>query len=336
MKRPLFFLAISTASSLFVLVNQVRISPKETVKDNVEVVEVDSTGILHIRPDGSTELPTLGSGSGVYLGHGIVLTNWHIATYAALLLWGDFNLPPEEQLITYELGDATNALADSWICPVEFNLDSKNTDDSIYEVSPTKNDDDCIPSDLTSWITFKPSTLESSLSITPVPLEELLFVDRDLELAIVKLDDAELIETPITPPCLSTVPIKRGETVTITSHVSGVYPAVTVTATVKDEQPKLLLDPDERIPMENRYAAMSIVATIPAEEAGKVGPGSSGGPVFNEQGNLVGLVWTGRGLADGSKEVWFTPTVSWLPLLEQAEIPDDDLRKVLDTPCPAL
>ncbi|NEP57278.1 MAG: trypsin-like peptidase domain-containing protein [Symploca sp. SIO2G7] len=334
MKRSLFFLAISTASSLFVLVGQNRISPKEAVQDTVEVVEVDSTGILHIRPDESAESLTLGSGSGVYLGHGIVLTNWHIATYAALLLWGEFDLPAEEQLLTYEIGDVDNLLADSWICPVEFNFDSQNTDDQMYEVSPTRNDD-CIPYDLTQWITFKPSTPESSLSITPVPLEQLLFVDRDLELAIVKLDAAELAETPITPPCLSTVPIKRGEAVTIQSHVAGVYPAVTVTATVKDEQPKLLLDPDPRIPIENRYAAMSIVATIPAEEAGKVGPGSSGGPVFNEQGNLVGLVWTGQGLADGSQEVWFTPTLSWLPLLEQAKIPDDDLRKVLDTPCPA-
>ncbi|NET58471.1 MAG: trypsin-like peptidase domain-containing protein [Symploca sp. SIO2E6] len=328
MKRPLLFLAISTASSLFVLVGQAHIPPKKFV----EVVDINATGILQIRPDQSAEFPPLGSGSGVYLGHGIVLTNWHIATYAALLLWGEFNLSPEEQLLTYELGDVTNSLVDSWICPGNFNLETHNTDDQMYEVSLTK-DDSCIPYDLTQWITFKPSTPDGSLSINSVPLEQLLFVDRDLELAIVKLDADELAETPITPPCLSTVPVQRGEAVTIQSHVAGIYPAVTVEAIVRDAQPQLLLDPDPRIPQENRYQAMSIIATIPAEQADTVGPGSSGGPVFNEQGHLVGLVWTGQELADGSKEVWFTPTLSWLPLLEQAKIPDDDLRKILDTPC---
>ena len=327
MKRRLFFLALSTASSLFVLVGRAQVPTKE-------VIEVDAAGILYIQPDELAESPPLGSGSGVYLGHGIVLTNWHIATYAALLLWGEFDLPPNEQLLSYELGDVSNSLVDSWICRVRLNFNLTNIDEKIYEVSPRRNNG-CIPYDLTQWLTFKPSTTDSSWSINPVPLEQLLFVDRDLELAIVKLDTQELEETKVTPPCLSTVPVKRGESVTIQSHVGGTYPAVTVTAIVQDEQPKLRLDPDLRIPLENRYTAMSIVATIPAEEADKVGPGSSGGPVFNEQGNLVGLVWTGQGLEDGRQEVWFTPTFSWLPLLQKAKIPDDDLRKVLDTPCPA-
>jgi|GEM_PF-2259731 len=330
MKRRLLFLAISTASSLFVLVGRAQIPPK----DAVEVVEVDAAGILHIRTDELAQSQSLGSGSGVYLGQGIVLTNWHIATYAAVLLWEEFDLPLSEQLLTYEIGDKSNLLAHSWICRVGFNFDSTKTDEKIYEVSPTRNNG-CVPYDLTQWLTFQPSTPNSSLSINAAPLEQLLFVDRDLELAIVKLDPQDLEETQITPPCLSKVPVKRGESVTIQSHVAGIYPAVTVTAIVEDEEPKLRLDPDPRIPIENRYAAMSIVATIPAEQADRVGPGSSGGPVFNEQGNLVGLVWTGQGLEDGRKEVWFTPTLSWLPLLQQAKIPDDDLRKILNSPCSA-
>ncbi|NEP13377.1 MAG: trypsin-like peptidase domain-containing protein [Symploca sp. SIO2C1] len=330
MKRRLLFLALSTASSFLVLVGHTQTPPKKAV----EVVEVDSAGILEVQTDELAQSQSLGSGSGVYLGNGIVLTNWHVATYGALLLWEEFDLPANEQLLTYELGDVNNALADSWICRVGFNFDSTSTDDKIYEVSPTRKNG-CVPYDLTQWLKFTPSTSDSSLSINSIPLEQLLFVDRDLELAIIKLDSDQLEETSIKPPCLSTVPVKQGESVTIQSHVSGIYPAVTVTAIVQDAEPQLLLDPDPRIPIENRYSAMSIVTTIAAEQADTVGPGSSGGPVFNKQGNLVGLVWTGQGLEDGRKEVWFTPTLSWLPLLQEAKIPDDDLRKILDAPCPA-
>jgi S1-C subfamily serine protease len=96
------------------------------------------------------------------------------------------------------------------------------------------------------------------------------------------------------------------------------------------------LDPDPRTPNANRYSAMSIVGILSAEQADLIGPGSSGGPVLNSDGDLVGLVWTGRGLADGSKEVLITPVSAWLPRLRMSEVAEEVLKIFLDAGCGAI
>ncbi|HBB33934.1 MAG TPA: hypothetical protein DDZ80_29045 [Cyanobacteria bacterium UBA8803] len=315
---------MSAASTIFVLVGRAQIPPKEAI-------EADSTGIV-LLDEGIEPHPLA---SGVYLGHGIVLTNWHVATYAAILGWEDFELAPEDQLLTYEIGDHSNSLVHSWICLVEPDFRSPHAPNPPYQISPTDKDN-CIPYNLTQRQAFRPSNSDLPLLMPTAPLEQLIFLDRTIELAIVKLDPQKLAETKISPPCLSRVPVQRGDLLTIHSHVGGQYPAVTAIATVKDDQPKLLVDPDPRVPTQKRYAAMSIIALVPPAQANSVGPGSSGGPVFNQRGELVGLVWTGKYLEDGSTEVWITPTSMWLPRLQQANLPDKDLNQVLETPCPAV
>jgi hypothetical protein len=133
-------------------------------------------------------------------------------------------------------------------------------------------------------------------------------------------------------PCLSTQPLRLGETLRVTSSPHGTFPPVSARLIVSDPRPLLRRDMDPHMQYE-RYAAMTIVTTLSADQAGRVGPGSSGGPAFNRQGELVGLVWTGRGWGEGQTEIWITPVSSWLSHLRAEKIRRDVLEKVLDAQC---
>lgn len=322
MKKRLWVFLYSVVCSLFfVLVCQAQLPSQQ----------IDAVGIVLLNPQGQKNLEPIGSA--VYLGEGIALTNWHIATNAALLILQGIDVKTEDQLLSYQINRTDNARINDWICLVAPNADRLNRDRKPYRISAT-NTDGCIPYNLTQWQAFRPSQPQPSSLSPTVPMKQLLFLDRDLEVAVVKLDTHQLDRIDLSPPCLESKPIERGEQLTIKSHAYGRYPAITVIATVQDNKPALRIDPDPRVPVENRYAAMSIVAILPQGEADAVGPGSSGGPVFNRQGRLVGLVWTGQDLPDGTKEVWITPTSVWLPQLQQAGIPDENLGTVLNASCP--
>ncbi|MCL1473709.1 S1 family peptidase [Argonema antarcticum] len=322
MRKKFWVLLLSAVCSIFfVFVSQAQLPSTNP----------DPVGIILLRPQRQKQFDPIGSG--IYLGRGVILTNWHIATNAALLLLQGVDVKSEDQLLTYQIDRSSNSQINASICLIKPSPNSPSTDGLQYRISPT-NTEGCIPYNLTQWQSFRPSQPTPSPLIPTVPLKQLLFLDRNLEVAVVKLDPEELDAIDLSPPCLEIQPVKQGEKLTIKSHAYGRYPAVTVTATVQDDKPMLRTDPDPRVPVKNRYAAMSIVATLPPGQGDLVGPGSSGGPVFNRKGGLVGLVWTGQDLADGTKEVWITPASVWLPMLEQARIPDEDLNKVLDAYCP--
>lgn len=165
------------------------------------------------------------------------------------------------------------------------------------------------------------------------PVEEVVYLDRDLELGIVRLGSSLLDRVRVAMPCLSPRPLLRGERLEVTSAVQGELPLVSATMAVRDPRPTMRLDPDPRMPELSRYAAMSIAATLPAAEAGRVGPGSSGAPVLNGRGELIGLVWTGQPLPDGSTEVLITPVSAWLTKLSSSDVPKDVLAAVLAARC---
>jgi hypothetical protein len=167
-----------------------------------------------------------------------------------------------------------------------------------------------------------------------VGIEQIVFLDRDIELGVVKLKPSMLDFVGAFTPCLSVHSVKRGETLRVTSSVNGEFPPVQAGLVVIDARPLMRLDPSPR--GESPYSAMTIIATPSAGQTALVGPGSSGGPVLNEDGELVGLVWTGRGSGHGSTEVWITPASSWLRQLEEAEIPEDVLQVILDARCTSL
>jgi hypothetical protein len=167
-----------------------------------------------------------------------------------------------------------------------------------------------------------------------VPIQEVFYLNRNLELALVRLRPSFLNVARVDTPCLSTRALKQGETLTVISSAYGAFPPISATLVVRDARPLMRLDPYENERPEDRYSAMTIIAMISADQANRVGPGSSGAPVLNRQGELVGLVWTGRDFnLDGPAEVWVTPVSSWLKELQAADLPKDVLQVILDARC---
>lgn len=160
---------------------------------------------------------------------------------------------------------------------------------------------------------------------------EVVYLDRDIEVGLVKLQPSALSIAKVDTHCLSLEPVKRGETLRVTSDAYGQYPPVSATLTVIDDQPLMRLDRDPR--NSQPYEAMTILTTLSADQAKRVGPGSSGSAALNSHGEIVGLVWTGRPLGDGSMEVWITPASAWLSKLQKAKRATPDLRILLDAQC---
>lgn len=199
-------------------------------------------------------------GSGVYIGHGLILTNQHVA--ALLSENSSFRVPAWRYLL---------------------------------------------------------HTIDAGVG-------QVVFLSRDMELGIVKLKPSLLDVVGIVKPCLSSYPVKEGETLMATSSVYGKFPPVSAALVVSDARPLMRLDPFPG--NKNPYSAVTIIANLSADQAALVGPGSSGGPVLNEDGELVGLVWTGRELSDGSEEVWITPASAWFSQMEEY-----DLEAIRGTRC---
>lgn len=166
------------------------------------------------------------------------------------------------------------------------------------------------------------------------PMQEVVYLNQNLDLGIVRLGPSMLNVARVATPCLSTQAVKEGETLTVASSPHGTFPPVSATLVVRDARPLLRLDALEGMRDENRRSAMTIITTLSADQARRVEKGSSGGPVLNRQGDLVGLVWTGRTFGGGTAEVWVTPASSWLKELQAADLPKDVLQVLLDARCP--
>lgn len=221
-----------------------------------------------IEPDGCIHPSSRACvGSGVYIGHGLILTNQHVAVL---------------------LSEQSSFLVPAW--------------------------------------KYLWHTIDAGIG-------QVVFLDRDMELGIVKLKPSMLDFVGVVTPCLSTHSVKHGETLMVTSSPHGTFPPVSATLVVSDARPLMRLDVDPRMAEETRYSAMTIITTLSADQTGLIGPGSSGGPALNSHGELVGLVWTGQGFAKGPTEVWLTPVSVWLNRLQAAEVPKDVAHVILDARC---
>jgi V8-like Glu-specific endopeptidase len=86
---------------------------------------------------------------------------------------------------------------------------------------------------------------------------------------------------------------------------------------------------------------MTITAVQPSAFANTLAPGSSGAPVFNEKGNILGLIWTSgdwteADLSDGWAEAWITPVSAWISILENNDENNNEIRCVIKMVCSNL
>jgi hypothetical protein len=226
---------------------------------------IQPTGLIHSFPDSQG---SYAYASGIYLGDGMLLTNWHVLKS---LGWRQeyFKLPLWNERL--------------------FNFD--------------------------------------------IPIQGIVFSEKSLDLAIGKLADSALDRLNVGRPCLSAKPVSTGQRLTVLSCPFGRYPPVPAQLVVTDPASHSRPDRDPLVPEGKRNAAISFAtALLPGQEQ-LIESGSSGGAVFNQAGELVGLLWTRYALPDGSKEVLVTPVSVWLPYLEESDIAPAHKRHLLDQQC---
>jgi hypothetical protein len=167
-----------------------------------------------------------------------------------------------------------------------------------------------------------------------------VYKEQEIDLGVIKLGSSLLNWIGLSTPCLSAEPINQGDIVEVISFPGYRYPSETATLVIGDPIPQMRLDKDPSIPRQLRISAMTIIAKLSIKDADRVQAGSSGGPVFNESAEIIGLVWslgdwTVVDLADGEVDVWITPVSAWLPYLEAAVEDNEELQVVLDAVCDA-
>jgi hypothetical protein len=226
---------------------------------------VQPKGLIHSLPD---EQGVTAFASGIYIGNGIVLTNWHVLKS---LSWRQeyFKLP-----IWHE---------------------------NIHNVD--------------------------------IPIEWVIFMDKSIDLAIGKLSASRLDRLNMDHSCLSDRPVQIGDTLTVTSSPWGAYPPVKAHLIVTDPIPQPHFDLDPLVPEEKRNTVVSFKTIVQSGEEKLVDGGSSGGAVTNQNGELVGLIWSRYDLSGGEREVLVTPVSAWLPLIEEAEIASKYKEYILDQVC---
>lgn len=175
---------------------------------------------------------------------------------------------------------------------------------------------------MTNWhVQFRSSKFKRFMQIKNsnypdiiVPIDSVVYANKDIDLAFLEVEDSILDSiTTDYPKMIFNNKFSLNDTlIAITSPGSTKFALTAVNLVVVDLDIYPRLDPDPRMEENEKIIVNSLVTHVISDHKELIGPGSSGGPVFNKSGHLVGLVWTGNDLSDGTREVWVTPTTGWL------------------------
>ena len=154
-----------------------------------------------------------------------------------------------------------------------------------------------------------------------IPIEKVLFSNRDIELALVRLTRPFENSHACTKICLSRTPVKNGDYLTIISSPNGYYPPESVSVLITDDQARMRPGSDPSMNTSKQYSVITVVGLASDDKAQLVAPGSSGGAVLNKEGALVGLLWGRNLLKNGNVEAWITPASEWSDQLNKSGTP---------------
>lgn len=246
-------------------------------------------------------------GSGVYLGDGILVTNWHLAISSAKL--GAFNgLDPALFVRHFNAGDPdSEAALGQYYCSTDGGFELRDADPEAL----------CEPVDLAQTHGY---TLDVPAGASFRPAR-LLYANMELDLAIVEVDvaDASGVDLGALEPLklASEVP-PSGARVNVLTYPGGGR-LTSEACTVLSDTVEPLADPATEFP------SILVVPSFTAE-CFTVAGGSSGGGAFDADGRLIGLVWTG----DGRGAALFSAVAGWRAYLDNPE------RQTTDTQLEAV
>ena len=151
----------------------------------------------------------------------------------------------------------------------------------------------------------------------------IVFAAKNIDLCIVQLDQSDLMLPPTLQ--LDTQPVHLGQSVIVSGYPGGVAKRVTEHCKVVQE-PRLVRDPDQDAPTDSAVWSFGL-------DCKTVEHGSSGSPVFSEQGKLIGLVWTREcanshcdGIAYATAASQWRTQLAGRPLIQYSRL-DDLLRR---------
>jgi hypothetical protein len=230
------------------------------------------------------------SSFGVYLGHGLVLTNWHPWTTGGRF-FTDANPPlsPSRQVRAYDDDGVTD--------PGEWILDQADCNGTWLPAEGA--DPACAPFARIAGAGFIFPLVGDTPDSTPIPVERLLYASRADDIALFAVDALAVEARGVLPVRLSMV-APGADLPVLAAYQLPDQPPGTAPQQLETGTPALLPAIEGRR-LSGPWQVWSLVlgAAVP-----------DGSPVFDrESGDLIGLAW--RIAGDNPAQTWITPAAIW-------------------------